>query len=559
MKYLLLFLGILISPIGKGQDLAFGWAKNIPGVKMCTDDSDNLYIAGRMSGSFDFDPGAGVYDLTAGGSGSVYIAKYTSDGNLAWAFLIGNNGNEGLHDIATDKQGHLVLVGDFYTNTDLNPDPNIVNNFVGSKLFYSFVIVKYSSQGKFLKAKQIETNFIPYKALISTENGSIFFSFIFNNSLTVDGKNYFNRQTTTYQIALAKLDSSWQVAWVSGYYSKNASVENYFGLDANQNLYVTGNMTDTAIFGLSADSIQFILSSGNTSFVAKWDNTGRFSWMKPFTGKGTFTPSNFVVDYFGNCIVSGKAYGDLDFNPGPDTVKLDSPFQSRYPIISLDSAGNFRWGGIVDNSPSASDIKYTTQKDGSILLIRNFGGNVNVYLLGGRSILTCNNFTDFYIAKYTTFGNLVWYKTIIGSRHDMAYYLYASNSGNVFISGFFHDTVDFDPGPGIFNMIAETDNSFFTLKLTPTFPTGIANPSNESEPFQLYPNPTSNNLTIRFNQPVSNASLKLFDIQGREVITQNGVNGSSQTLQMEGLATSLYFLNISSNGICKTLKVLKSE
>jgi len=57
----------------------------------------NIYTTGWFSGTGDFDPGAGVFNLTStesfasGGSPDVFIHKLNSEGNFLWAKSFGGN------------------------------------------------------------------------------------------------------------------------------------------------------------------------------------------------------------------------------------------------------------------------------------------------------------------------------------------------------------------------------------------------------------------------------------------------------------------------------------
>ena len=54
------------------------------------DMSGNIYSTGDFSGSCDFDPGAGTYNLVAGGPGDGFVSKLDANGNFVWAKKIGS-------------------------------------------------------------------------------------------------------------------------------------------------------------------------------------------------------------------------------------------------------------------------------------------------------------------------------------------------------------------------------------------------------------------------------------------------------------------------------------
>ncbi len=101
--------------------------------------------------------------------------------------------------------------------------------------------------------------------------------------------------------------------------------------------------------------------------------------------------------------------------------------------------------------------------------IDNAGNSyVTGYITGETSFSTSNVFTsaqgngDIYVAKYSSSGILTWVKKFGGNFSDRAYDLALDNNGNVFITGQFYGTINFDG-----NSITSVSNSkdIFLVKL----------------------------------------------------------------------------------------------
>jgi hypothetical protein len=71
----------------------------------------NVVITGNAAGKVDF--GGGL--LTSAGGADVYVAKLTQAGQHLWSKLFGSAGAENGRDVAVDRFGGIVLVGDFAT------------------------------------------------------------------------------------------------------------------------------------------------------------------------------------------------------------------------------------------------------------------------------------------------------------------------------------------------------------------------------------------------------------------------------------------------------------
>lgn len=72
---------------------------------------------------------------------------------------------------------------------------------------------------------------------------------------------------------------------------------------------------------------------------------------------------------------------------------------------------------------------------------------------------------DIFISKWDSIGNLIWAKSMGGKKRDQALSLALDKQGNLYITGYFRDTADFDPGPGVFNLISAGGEDIFICKL----------------------------------------------------------------------------------------------
>jgi hypothetical protein len=80
----------------------------------------------------------------------------------------------------------------------------------------------------------------------------------------------------------------------------------------------------------------------------------------------------------------------------------------------------------------------------------------NLFKLIGLIVLIAN----------TAFSqNLVWAKTMGASMNEVGRSLVTDANGNVYVTGYFQTTVDFNPGPGVLNLTSQGGYDFFIQKL----------------------------------------------------------------------------------------------
>jgi gliding motility-associated-like protein len=102
-----------------------------PSIRIAMNGGDELMVYGEYTGIQDFDPGAGVSNLTAGAVGGSSFAAYSIDssGSFVWAANIGeNSGNFRLfyHDLIADGKGGFYVGGDFDDDVSLDPANNVI-------------------------------------------------------------------------------------------------------------------------------------------------------------------------------------------------------------------------------------------------------------------------------------------------------------------------------------------------------------------------------------------------------------------------------------------------
>ncbi len=86
--------------------------------------------------------------------------------------------------------------------------------------------------------------------------------------------------------------------------------------------------------------------------------------------------------------------------------------------------------------------------------------------LCGTGTLTSNGLNDIFLCKFNASGVFQWVKQIGSTGQDYGQALTIDKASNLFLTGSFTDTVDFDPGAGVFDLMASTTGSNgFVLKL----------------------------------------------------------------------------------------------
>ncbi len=103
-------------------------------------------------------------------------------------------------------------------------------------------------------------------------------------------------------------------------------------------------------------------------------------------------------------------------------------------------------------------------KKGNVYVTGRFDGSTD--LDPGPGTFTLSNSTDAVVAKLDASGNFQWAATFGAQATDSGEGIVVDDGGNIYVTGIFAYTVDFDPGPGVNNLTAKNSGfDVFLLKL----------------------------------------------------------------------------------------------
>lgn len=325
-------------------------------------------------------------------SGSCYVNAQ----NLAWARKIGGiNGAALSAGITVDQQGNNLNCGTFSGNTDFDPG---IGTFIFSPLqtYFSGYVQKMDLTGNLIWVKQ------------------------------------FDGQGSTAAAAAVTTDASGNV-YVTGTF--HGSVD----LDPGSGTYIVSypnpNLTDICMF------------------VCKLNSNGDFQWGRAITGPGMTKPLAIMVDPTNQSLyTTGSFSNTIDFNTGSGTYTLDPAFGTSF-IHKLDTAGNFIWArNIGSNVYPGTGVAIAHDVNGNVYTTGNFFGAVNDFDPGPATYSLNYSFgSELYISKLSASGDFISAQQIggVGDYHGTGILV---NGSKVYVSGFYSDTTDFDPGPASYTL-----------------------------------------------------------------------------------------------------------
>ena len=478
---LVIVLCVMVILRVNAQIPGFEWARNMGGTSqnwcssVTTDPSGNVLLAGFFSGTTDFDPGPGVYNLTSKGSDDIFVEKLDANGNLLWACSFGDTAMDRSFSLTVDAYGNVYLTGFFKYKVDFDPGPGTYFLQAHNSSTEAFVL-KLNSAGNFVWAKQMGSSSSTGAALgygITLDAGRNVYlcgSFIgiidFNPGEVV----YSLTGSGGYDGFIEKLDENGNFIWVKQLTGAGAVYPWSIKTDLSGNVYTIGTFVGTNDFN-PASKVTFSMTSisGNTSdiFVEKLDANGNFAWAKQIGGTDTKWGWSLALDAAGNIYFTGEFYGTVDFDPGNAAYNLTSAGQNDIFIEKMDVSGNFKWvkqiGGV------SWDAGHDLALDASgYIYVTGYWYETTDFDPGPRThFLTADASDDVFIYKSDPAGNMVWVAQVGGDDYDFGRAITVDPSGNIYTTGGFgSNPMDFDPsGSGTYSLSSSGEYDMFVQKL----------------------------------------------------------------------------------------------
>lgn len=499
MKRLSIIFFVLISFCSFGQTPSFKWVKRIPFEIscQCTDNEDNIYIAGNIHDTTNFENST-LYPQ----NGILVVAKIDSSGSLLWYRQFGGNIYDYPIGIKIDHNGDLVIADCFDYSTIYFGDTIVA---VG----HGAVLTKLSKNGDLIWYEVPGYNnigcFHVFMFDVDQEN-----NIIISGDLQWGGSGIFTDTIISINDTVAdfraKYNSNGDFLWVR----KSVDVNDQIIFDYSNNILV-----------FSGKVQKF---SDNNSLIWERQSNVWFpnanSWPK------------VAVDSLDNSYIASSF--DLPFYIGSDTlVPNDS---SRFIFVKLNSSG------IPILTRSATSTKSFSPN--SISISKNKVGITGTFkdklFFDNDSLTSVSNIkNNSFISLYDVAGNIKFIKKIDGKFGCSSQLISVSKS--IYVSGYSIDTTYFD-NIALIQGNGPYSKGYFLARLQDE----VVHPIFYPETFELFPNPTLGSLTIKLNPSYLNATLEIYDIEGK-LIDRYYLDTYFKTMNLDHLSKGLYFIKIKTN------------
>lgn len=443
------------------------------------DASGNIYVSGFFQGTVDFDPGPAAFNMTSTVTGSAFAAKYDPIGNLIWAKSYGGGGAVGQSITVDGSgnvyiTGGFVATGDF----DPGPGVFNMTARTTTESDIYFLKLDVNGDFVWAKEINGGTWFDNSYEIKLDAAGNVFVigRFYFQGGPSFDfdpGPGTFLLTATHEDIFILKLDNDGNFVWARDIGAPTGSDEHRgysIDIDNAGNVYATGYFEGTVDFDFGAGTTNLTATGDWDVFFMKVDNNGNFAWARKLTNSAPtyYTDgqygSKIEVDAAGNIYTSGRFNGTTDFDLGAGTFNLTSNGDFDAYLLKMTTDGDFVWAKSWGGTQYDEGFSLSTTSAGVSYVIGSFRTTVDFDPGVGNYNLTSAGADDVFISKFDENGNLIWARSMGGTSADLGYGVATNSADDVIVTGTFLGTADFDPSPGtcVFNMTASAEDIFIT-------------------------------------------------------------------------------------------------
>lgn len=259
-----------------------------------------------------------------GGSGDMFIAKYTSDGTKAWAKTWGGTSNDVGNAIIQTSDGGYAVTGS--TNSFGSSAPSFSDMF----------LAKFTADGSksWIKTWGGDNSDAGYSLVQTPDGGYAVTGLTISTGYTTGGEDAFVARFT------ADGDISWLRTW--GDTAHDEALDMIQVIDGGY--VIVGNT-----YSYGAD--------GPNAFIAKFDSNGILVWSKTLVGSGLESGVSIVQAPDGSLAFTGST-----LNSGVGTGGYEAY------VVKTDNDGNLIWKRSWGGSDDDSSISISNTSEGNFVI-----------------------------------------------------------------------------------------------------------------------------------------------------------------------------------------------
>jgi hypothetical protein len=399
----------------------------------------------------------------------VFLSATAQDLYLEWAAVMKGKENDYGRDIKVDKQGNVYSIGSFNTVVDL--DPGKGEHILRSEQWYSVYVQKLNPNGELVWGKKVNGIYWGQGFSLDLDDEGNIYAVgscrAFSNLNEQAGEG--DRMRTMFVL---KLNPNGEQVWAKGFRTTIEVYAKGVAVGPEGNIHITGGFKGQTDFDPGSDEYSLLSEGMYDCFTLKLNPQGGISWARSLGSKRNDYGFDVDVDIDGNCYVTGAVEEQIHYDVRRGIVTTYHGSADMF-VTKMDKHGDTEWIKTAGSQYSEQGTDIHIDKDNNVLVAGYFMDEVDLDPGPGVAMVSTKEHPndwvesmDNFVLKLDPQGNHIWSKGFGGTYHDHPYCITTDHKGNVYTAGIFHKTVDFDPGPGVFEIQSAGQWEGFVQKLT---------------------------------------------------------------------------------------------
>ncbi len=373
--------------------------------------------------------------------------------------------------MATDSNGNIFVTGIFIGMADLDPGPGTA--FATGVGLTDVYLTKFDSDGNYVNSHTWGGIDYDYPGGVAVDDmGNVYVGSNFIDQVDFDGMGDIHKSEGNADAALTKFDNDLNYQYTITWGGLSVDYVNDIKTGIDGSIYAGGYYGATADFDPSSSVVPKTSNGLDDSYLAKYNPDGELIWVEAWGGTQEDHLQKISVAMQGSEeVVYGTGYywGLVEFGNGLfGQDEYTSKGAGDVYMVKYSGNGVYQFALTVGSSDDDKGQAIASTDNGAVVFGGFFSNSADLNPFEGEELHEVNGLTDIFMVTLENYGATFYGAYSWGGvDYDFPTDLNFDSLGNLFISGYFADTTDFDPGVG--NVLKSPNGSFdcFISKFDP--------------------------------------------------------------------------------------------
>jgi hypothetical protein len=370
---------------------SFGGEDNDSVTRIAITDDGDIVVCGYFVYSMDADPGPSetvITTLASANQDNVFVSKFSSTGDFLWNHYMGGSSVSYPNDIVINSEDEILVVGQFASEFNCDPLGSNYTFETNGSTDWEVFVVNLSSSGDFQWAKRVggPSQDVANGIALDADNNMLITGYfgVTTDFDPNDGVVELTVNGASYDVFVLKLDVNGNFVWVQQMGSTTTDIGMSVAVDANGNVYSTGQAGGVFDFDLGVNTVETDWHGAMDVYLSVLNANGEYQWGETFGAHENDWGNRISVDdehiyvagifqenfaEFGDFVLMGEGNEDafvlkltyppftgvdeenvlaISLFPNPTNDKLflsinDFALNSDYVMTIMDNSGKVVW------------------------------------------------------------------------------------------------------------------------------------------------------------------------------------------------------------------------